>query len=260
MTGALVTVANGELMPPLQPGDELGFDYGSIDDVVVAEEMRSTGDRIRQRNVAAFIESGRDLIAIKERIEHGKFAAWVRCECGLTIGTAERMMAAARCIEKNDKLSYLRQRTLLLLTERSTPHEAIETISKRIEAGDRPSHKEIKSEIFAERERQKEIERQKAEERARRYERERRARRAGKRLSDEEHLAAEKRREERRAREIQKDVAQYRADVDAIATLLADCLQDRLSEFLVLFDKVRHWDIKASLSERARTAATKAAK
>jgi hypothetical protein len=78
-------------------------------------------------------------------------------------------------------------------------------------------------------------------------------------FSDEEHLAAEKRREERRAREIQKDVAQYRSDVDAIATLLADCLQDRLSEFLVLFDKVGHWDIKASLSERARPAGTKAA-
>jgi hypothetical protein len=256
MNRAIVTVANGELMP-LQPGEAIGFDYDSIDDVAVADEMRSVADGIQRRNVTAFIESGRSLI--KDRIEHGKFAVWVRLECELTIRTAERTMAAARCIEKNDKLSYLQQRTHLLLTERGTPPEAIETLSKRVEAGDRPSHKDIKSEIFAERERQKEIERQKAEERARRYERERRARRAGKRLSDEEHLAAEKRREERRAREIQKDVAQYRSDVDAIATLLADCLQDRLSEFLVLFDKVGHWDIKASLSERARPAGTKAA-
>jgi hypothetical protein len=56
------------------------FNYESIKSAALAEQMQSAADRIRRRNIAAFIEGGRDLIAIKDRIEHGKFAVWPRAK------------------------------------------------------------------------------------------------------------------------------------------------------------------------------------
>src|SRR5436190_4035392 len=126
----------------IRPAD--GFDYESIADASVASDMRSAAERIRQRTRAAYIETGRELSAIKTRLEHGSFVAWVERECEINIRTAQRMMAVVEFLAKNDSLSYLPPSTLSLLTARSTPVvEAVDALSGRIDAGERPSTKQV---------------------------------------------------------------------------------------------------------------------
>ncbi len=227
-----------------------GFDYESIADASVASDMRSAAERIRQRTRAAYIETGRELIAIKTRLEYGSFVAWVERECEINIRTAQRMMAVVELIEKNDRLSYLPPSTLSLLTARSTPVvEAVDALSGRIDAGERPSTKQVSALIAKAHEEKKELGRQWQQERKRREERERRV---GRRLSDEEHRQADQQRAKRLERETKKleeTEAQRRASTRAAARMLAEHLKDRLDEFIELVKDLGWWDIQFSLSE-----------
>ena len=78
--------------------------------------------------LAALIDVGRDLIAIKD--ENGKFVEWVENECLINIRTAQRMMAAVELITTNDKLSYLPRTTLELLAASATPRPTVEAIKE----------------------------------------------------------------------------------------------------------------------------------
>jgi hypothetical protein len=57
--------------------------------------MRLAADRIHKLQRAAVIEVGRELIAIKHRVEHGQFVEWIERECRMSIRTAQRAMQAA---------------------------------------------------------------------------------------------------------------------------------------------------------------------
>lgn len=124
------------------------FDYALLD-AAVADEARAAADRIRTRTRAAFLDVGRDLLAIKKQVERGQFIAWVEHECGINIRTAQRAMSAAQLVAENDKLSYLPQDALLALTARSTPHAVISLVIDKIEHGECPTGAEIKEEITA---------------------------------------------------------------------------------------------------------------
>jgi hypothetical protein len=57
----------------------LGFDYTPLD-AKIAEQARSTADRIRERltkTLEDLIEVGNDLLAVKEALDHGQFGAWL---------------------------------------------------------------------------------------------------------------------------------------------------------------------------------------
>ena len=66
-----------------------GFDYSCFD-INLSKELRATAGRVRERTRAAFIEVGCDLLKVKQYVGHGKFGAWVKTECQLSIRTAER--------------------------------------------------------------------------------------------------------------------------------------------------------------------------
>lgn len=132
-------------------GTELvvGFDYSEVT-ANVAAEMREAADRVRGLIRASVVEVGRELLAVKQQLEHGQFVTWVERECRLPIRAAQRAMRAAEMVGKNDKLSYLPPDGLLALASPSTAAEPIVTeIIGRIEAGDRPSAAEIKRRIAA---------------------------------------------------------------------------------------------------------------
>src|SRR3954468_8151062 len=71
-----------------------GFNYSALP-ADVAAAARAAADRIKgrhQRQIAAIIETGRDLLAIKERLGHGWFLAWLQAEFAWTDRTARNYM------------------------------------------------------------------------------------------------------------------------------------------------------------------------
>jgi len=227
----------------------IGVNYDSIHDGALVEQMQSAARRIRKYIDDGVIEVGLELIALNEKLEHGMFTALVEIELKMHIRTAERSMAAARLITKNEKLSYLPSSSLSLLAARSTPAEAIDAVSSRVDVGERPSAKQISALIAQTREEKKKLERQQAQERELRHNGELRARR---RLSAEEHLEKDKQLAKLRMRESKKreeKEAQRRGVVGGAARMLAEHLKGRLDEFMELVDRVGWYDVRAALSE-----------
>jgi hypothetical protein len=124
-----------------------GFDYAKLE-AGIADEMRSAAERVRGLLRDSVVTVGRELLAIKKKIEHGQFMAWVRRECRLNLRTVQRYTQAAELVEKDDKLSYLPADGLLALSSRAAKPIA-EQIIKRIGQGEKPTAADIKREIAA---------------------------------------------------------------------------------------------------------------
>src|SRR5438874_1571485 len=95
------TVARtGEQTVARQPKGELvvvGFNYEVLE-TKVADKVRSTADRIRERvNKAAqdIIEGGNDLLAVKEALGHGHFGPGLKAEFGWSERSARNFMSVA---------------------------------------------------------------------------------------------------------------------------------------------------------------------
>ena len=125
-----------------------GFDYGQLD-AGVAAEVREAADRVRGLIRASIIDVGHELLAIKDRISHGQFVAWVEHECQFKIRAAQRAMRAAEMVGKNDKLSYLPPDGLVALASRSASEPIVAEIIGQIETGAQPTAAEIKRRIKA---------------------------------------------------------------------------------------------------------------
>src|SRR3954470_3532232 len=124
------------LIERFEPAVAVGFDYSTVP-VDVAKEARAVAARINERNraaQAAILETGRDLLAIKERLEHGRFLAWIDAEFGMTPRTAQRYMSAAAVLgDKSDIVSFLPPTTIYQLAAPSMPPPVREEIVERIE-------------------------------------------------------------------------------------------------------------------------------
>ena len=59
---------------PQLPEQQPECDYSRLAPSI-AKDARATAQRIRERNRAAIIDTGRDLIAIKGKLEHGLFGS-----------------------------------------------------------------------------------------------------------------------------------------------------------------------------------------
>lgn len=120
------------------------FDYETMA-ADVAQEARAVVDRHRARSRAYFMDTGRDLIAIKERLEHGLFQKWVEAEIGLPIRTAQNFMRAASALgHKSETVAHLPQGVLYQLAAQSTPAPLREEIVSRIESGEPLSPHQIR--------------------------------------------------------------------------------------------------------------------
>jgi hypothetical protein len=77
------------------------FDYGSLSPEI-ADALREHTARIRHQvkaTTTAIVWIGRDLLAVKQMLEHGQFVQWVEKECGFSIRTAQNYMRVAEFFE-----------------------------------------------------------------------------------------------------------------------------------------------------------------
>jgi hypothetical protein len=99
---------------------------------------------------ANILEIGRELQAVKQRLEHGQFLNWVQAACMLSARSAQLMMkAAARAEGKDEIVAHLEPTAIYLLAAPSTPETVRQRVMSQLEAGQRPAPQVIKSMIRA---------------------------------------------------------------------------------------------------------------
>jgi hypothetical protein len=145
------------------PGNQL-FDYGPLD-ALAAQMLRDRACRIRKmvnNHVAAVIEAGRDLLDVKEKLEHGQFGEWVQAECGFSLGTAENYMRAAKFVEgkiSTVAILQLQPATVYRLAAKSTPTELVDSVIERGSRGEVVSDQQVRDALQDVRHRQREADR-----------------------------------------------------------------------------------------------------
>lgn len=126
------------------------FDYSALPKDL-AEEAREVARRIvasQEQHIALAVQAGRELAAIKSRLDHGHWLPWLEMECRIDKRTAQRYMATAEAFgDKYDTVSYLPMSTVYKLA--SPKAEPIKTaIVTKIEAGERPTARDVENEIW----------------------------------------------------------------------------------------------------------------
>lgn len=137
-----------DMLPLAEPASApVAFDYTAMD-ADAAREARAAVERYRGRSKAYVMDTGRDLLAIKARLEHGLFLLWIKAELGLEPRTAQNFMQAAERFEgKSEIVSHLPPTVLYKLAAPSTPEPVRAAVLKRIEAGETVQANAIVEEI-----------------------------------------------------------------------------------------------------------------
>jgi hypothetical protein len=114
-----------------------GFDYNKeLIAPDLADDLRATAITIQKVAADAHIAIGRELLRIKDKLEHGQFLRWVKDGVGISISTAERSMRAAEWAEtKSSIVTNLKPALLQVLSAKSTPGSIQKSVLERIEAG-----------------------------------------------------------------------------------------------------------------------------
>jgi len=129
------------------------FDYGELSAPAV-KQCEAAVERITkyQRRMAGdIIAIGKELLAVKAKLEHGQFGEWIGFHFGWAWKTADRMMKAAETFGELDKLSNMTIDTsaLYLLSSDKCPDETREEFIERAERGERITHAAVKQELDA---------------------------------------------------------------------------------------------------------------
>ncbi|SHH25139.1 hypothetical protein SAMN05444169_6542 [Bradyrhizobium erythrophlei] len=115
------------------------FDYNCLAPADAAS-LREHANKLRgliAKSTADMIQVGRDLLAIKDRLEHGQFTVWVEHEIGIGIRTVQMYMQMSRLAEgKNETISLLPPSTVRMLAAKSTSPEIVEKVIARAGSGD----------------------------------------------------------------------------------------------------------------------------
>ena len=124
------------------------FEYDAVSPDI-ANALRRQAARIREQvrsTTTAIIGIGRDLIAAKQHLAHGKFCQWVEDECGFNIRTAANYMRAAIFAEdKMETVSILPPATLYKLASKNAPPEVVKAVISRAELGTVTPDDEVKA-------------------------------------------------------------------------------------------------------------------
>lgn len=127
------------------------FDYAALPAELV-DDLKEAADRVRGRHrriTSDIIETGNDLLAVKERLPHGSFGPWISAEFGWSERTARNYMSAADfAVGKTETVAILPPRSLYLLSASSTPEAARAEIVSRLEGGEAPSGTWIRDTIL----------------------------------------------------------------------------------------------------------------
>lgn len=87
--------------------------------------------RLQIRKLCGF---GRDLIAVKARLQHGRFLPWIEAEFGMSEDSAGRFMAVARKLGHIPQIAEFKPSALYLLA--SAKPEVVSQVEARAEAGE----------------------------------------------------------------------------------------------------------------------------
>lgn len=118
------------------------FDYDALDSetrTFVLQKAAETHGHIH-RSAEAVVKIGQNLQAVKERLPHGQFMAWIQAEFGMTYQTARNcILVAERLGDKVKTVLTLPSKVLYLLAQPSTSEAIIEqvetgTLAPNIEA------------------------------------------------------------------------------------------------------------------------------
>ncbi len=136
--------AGGEAASGDLPVSSGAFDYATLP-TEIADDARAVAARIRARMRDSIIETGRDLLAMKAKLQHGQFTAWLQGALDINVRSAERYMGAARFAnEKGDTVSLLPTAALHLLAAPSAPDLARETAVARLRNGERVTTDDVR--------------------------------------------------------------------------------------------------------------------
>jgi hypothetical protein len=210
------------------------FNYGALD-ADVATLARETAKRIGDRTRSSFIENGRDLLAVKAKLEHGMFGKWLKAEFSWSERTAQSMMTAAGLADKSAIVADLPVITINLLAAPSTPEAAREEIIARFEQGAALSPKEIKGAIGEAKEREGAA----ARERAEKQKLERRL--AGKSPQSQRRILKYDANKQQQLLRIEREAEEKRQQTEAAAAEAVELLKRHLGQdlqrFRELFDR-----------------------
>jgi hypothetical protein len=121
---------------------EAGFDYSPLQPKT-AEKVKEAAERIRQtvkRSIEDVITVGKDLLAVKEELDHGQFGRWLKAEFGWGERMAQNFMSVAeRFGPKSEIIAELtiQPTAAYLLAAPSVPDEAREKAISMAEGGDK---------------------------------------------------------------------------------------------------------------------------
>lgn len=217
------------------------FDYGAMDQET-ADEARAMVARVRLRVKSYYMDTGRELMSMKDRLNHGLFQRWVEAEMGMTPRTALNMMqAAAEFGHKSETVSHLPAAVLYKLAAPSTPATVRDEIVSRLEKGEALTPKAIDLRL---REVRGDVRQAKADAKLAPEERKRQAQ-------------AKKAAEARRQREHEKSQQEHKerqewkaAATQEVAQILASRLDDKaFKEVIDLLRECELWRLPDALSD-----------
>jgi hypothetical protein len=136
-----------QIIPPaIKQGS---FDYSKLDEPGLAEQAQATARRIKDRLKTSFVDTGNDLIEIKDKLGHGRFGPWLEHECIMSVRSAEECMSAARLATKYAVTAYLPPTTLVALASPSADPDVRKQVLDDVQAGNPAPAPAIVKEMLA---------------------------------------------------------------------------------------------------------------
>lgn len=141
------------MIPLLQETEQLTFDYDHLSPDVRTEVQEHTTrlHELERRTGEGIIEMGQRLIAVKARLGHGQFGAWIDAEFGWSEPTAQRFMRVSEVFQ-NRQIDGFQTSALYALASGNIPEHIRERFIDVAEAGRPVRHKDVQEAIAAHRE------------------------------------------------------------------------------------------------------------
>jgi hypothetical protein len=117
-----------------------GFDYANMfgEDRRDLQAAAARVKALRKTVVTNIIEIGKELIAAKAKLGHGRFGTWLEAEFDWTERTARNYIGAAEQFgDKSEIVSVLQPTAIYMLASPSTPEPVRKEVVRRIERGER---------------------------------------------------------------------------------------------------------------------------
>jgi hypothetical protein len=128
------------------------FDYCLLQPSV-AKFLMGQAARIQGYSTKAIIQIGKDLARAKHYLSHGQFLRWVEDEVGLPARTAQAYMRVASWTSsKSATVALLPPTALYALSSPGLPAEFVESVVRKVEAGERLELPPLRAQIRALRE------------------------------------------------------------------------------------------------------------